>query len=57
MRTAPFTVVSVQVGLRSPALMLMLPMPWLEAKEKQVLPQPASEIPKEDNARKSTFTK
>src|SRR5882672_3027736 len=49
-RTAPSAVVSIQVGLGSPALMLIVPVGGFEVKMKHVLLQPVSEIPNKDNA-------
>ena len=49
-RTVPFAVVSMQAGLASPALMLMLPVGGFEVKLKHVLLQPVSEIPNTNTA-------
>src|ERR1700693_3254721 len=54
-RTAPFAVVSIQVGWGSPALMLMVPVGGFEVKMKHVLLQPTSKIPNEGNASRRTF--
>ena len=55
MRTAPFAVVSMQAGLGSPALMLMVPVGGFEVKMKHVLLQPVSEIPNTDTASRRNF--
>ena len=49
-RTVPFTVVSLQGGLGSPALMLMVPVGGFEVKTKHVLLQAVSEIPNKNAA-------
>jgi hypothetical protein len=54
-RTAPFAVVSMQVGLGSPALMLMVPAGGFEVKMKHVLLQPMSKIPNKGNASRRSF--
>jgi hypothetical protein len=54
-RTAPFAVVSVQAGLASPALMLMVPVGGFEVKRKHVLLQPVSEIPNKGTASRRNF--
>jgi len=43
MRTAPFTVASLQVGLRSLAFTMIVPVGGFELKVKQVLLQPVSQ--------------
>src|SRR4029077_18474085 len=54
-RTAPFAVVSMQVGLGSPALMLMAPAGGFEVTMKHVLSQPMSKIPNKGNASRRSF--
>ncbi len=54
-RTVPFAVVSIQVGLGSPALMLIVPVGGFDVKMKHVLLQPVSEIPNKGNTSRSNF--
>src|SRR5690349_11400771 len=54
-RTTPFAVVSMQVGLGSPAFMLMVPAGGFEVKMKHVLLQPTSKIPNKGNANRRSF--
>jgi hypothetical protein len=54
-RTAAFAVVSMQVGLESPPLMLMVPAGGFEMTMKHVLSQPMSKIPNKGNASRRSF--